>query len=173
MYLAAGLLDLSASFFAEVIAFVLMILLLGRWVYPRIIQAAEGRQRQISEQLEAADRSRQEAEERLNQAEAQLQAARGQASALLEGAGRSADQLRAEMNARAREEAQRIAESARRDIEAERQRAIDSVRGEVADLVVAATEKVVGESLDDQRHRRLIADAISQVGAAVGKDGQN
>jgi len=173
MYLAAGLLDLSASFFAEVIAFVLMILLLGRWVYPRIIQAAEGRQRQISEQLEAADRSRQEAEERLHQAEAQLQAARGQASALLEGAGRSADQLRAEMNARAREEAQRIAESARRDIEAERQRAIDSVRGEVADLVVAATEKVVGESLDDQRHRRLIADAISQVGAAVGKDGQN
>jgi F-type H+-transporting ATPase subunit b len=173
MYLTAGLLDLSASFFAEVIAFIAMIVVLGIWVYPPIIRAAEGRQRQISEYLEAAERSRQEAEERLKQAEAQLQAARGQAAALIEGAGRSAEQLRAEMQARAREEAGRIAESARRDIEAERLRAIDSVRGEVADLVVAATEKVVGESLDDQRHRRLIADAINQVGAAVGKDGQN
>ncbi len=166
LYLAepsAGLLDLSLSFVAELIAFVAMVLILGRWAYPRIMAAAEARQRQISEQLAAAERSRREAEERLKQAEARIEEAREQAAEIIEGAGRSGEQLRADLRAKADEEARRVTENARRDIQAERQKAIDSVRGEVADLVVAATEKVVGESLDDQRHKKLIADAIAQV----------
>lgn len=166
LYLAdasAGLLDLSLSFVAEVIAFIAMILVLGRWVYPRVMAAAEGRQRQIGEQLAAAERARHEAEDRLRLAEVQFQEARAQAAGIIEGAGRSADQLRAELRARAEEDARRIIENAARDIEAERKKAIDSVRTEVADLVVVATEKVVGETLDDQRHKKLIADAIAQV----------
>lgn len=165
LYLAeAGLLDLSLSFVVEVIAFLAMIFILGRWVYPRVMAAAEGRQRQISEQLEAAERQRQESEARLREAEASLQEARARGAEILEGATRTGDQLRQEFRSRAEEDAKRVLESARRDIEAERQRAIDSVRGEVADLVVAATEKVVGETLDDQRHRTLIERAIAQVG---------
>ena len=166
LYLAdtsAGLLDLTLSFVVEVIAFIAMILVLGRWVYPRVMAAAEGRQRQIGEQLNAAERARVEAEDRLHRAEAQLQEARARAAEVIEGAGRSADQLRTELRARAEQDARRITENAARDIEVERQKAIDSVRGEVADLVVVATEKVVGETLDDQRHRKLIADAISEV----------
>jgi len=166
LYLAdtsAGLLDLTLSFVVEVIAFIAMILVLGRWVYPRVMAAAEGRQRQIGEQLSAAERARVEAEDRLHRAEAQLQEARARGAEVIEGAGRSAEQLRAELRARAEEDARRITESAAREIEAERRKAIDSVRGEVADLVVVATEKVVGETLDDHRHRKLIADAITQV----------
>lgn len=166
MYLAqqsAGLLDLSLSFVVEVVAFLVMILILGRWVYPRVMAAAEGRQRQISEQLEAAERQRQEAEARLKEAEGQLQEARSRGAEILEGATRTGDQIRAELRQRAEEDARRVLDSARRDIEAERQKAIDSVRGEVADLVVTATQKVVGETLDDQRHRSLIERAIAQV----------
>lgn len=176
LYLAeqpsAGLLDLSLSFVVEVVAFLAMILILGRWVYPRVMAAAEARQRQISEQLAAAERARQEAEERLKAAEAQLQEARGRAAEVLEGARRSGDQLRADLRARADDDSRRIIESARREIEAERQKAIDSVRAEVADLVVVATEKVVGETLDDQRHRKLIEQAIAEVaGASAGPEG--
>lgn len=159
----AGILDLSLSFVAEVIAFIAMILILGRWVYPRVMAAAEARQRQIAEQLAAAERAREAAEQRLRDAEARIQEARQQAAEIIEGAGRSGEQFRAGLRARAEEEARRITESAMRDIEAERQKAIDSVRAQVADLVVVATEKVVGETLDDQRHRKLIADAIAQV----------
>src|SRR5207244_8647048 len=99
LYLAedASLLDLSASFLVEVVAFIAMILILGRWVYPRVMAAAEARQRQIGEQLGAAERARQEAEDRLKDAEAELQRARGQAAEILEGAGRSGEQLRAEL----------------------------------------------------------------------------
>lgn len=168
LYLAeqasAGLLDLSLSFVIEVIAFLLMIFVLGRWVYPRVMAAAEGRQRQIGEQLAAADRQRQEAEARLNDAEARLNEARARGAEILEGANKTGEQIRADLRGRAEEDARRVIDNARRDIEAERQKAIDSVRGEVAELVVAATEKVVGETLDEQRHRSLIERAIAQVG---------
>ena len=167
LYLAtAGLLDLSLSFLAEVIAFIAMIAILARWVYPRVLVAAEGRQRQIAEQLEAAQRARQEAEQRLKDAEAELQKARAQAAEIIEGGNRLAEQMRADGRAKAEEDARRIAENARRDIEAERQKALDSVRVQVADLVVAATEKVVGESLDITRQRQLIVRIRSAAGAA-------
>lgn len=170
MYLAtAGLLDMSLSLIAEIIAFVLMILILARWVYPRVMAAAEARQRAVAEQLLAAERSREEAEQRLRDAEAQFRDARGQASQIIEGANRSAQQLSAEARTRADEEARRIADSARKDIVAERDRALDSVRSEVAGLVVAATEKVIGETLDGDRHRRLIDEAIAEVGGADGR----
>ncbi len=160
----AGLLDLSLSFVVEVIAFVLMILILARWVYPPVMRAAEGRQRQISEQLAAAERAGQEAEQRLADAEGQLNEARQRGAEIVEGAGRSAEQLRTELRGRAQEEAKRIVDNATREIDAERQKAVDAVRGQVADLVVAATEKVVGETLDDRLHRSLIDRAIAQVG---------
>lgn len=159
----AGLFDLSLSFVVEIVAFVVMILVLGRWVYPRVMDAAERRQRQIGEQLAAAERARQEAEQGLGDAKARMDEARRQAAEIIEGAGRSAEQVRAELRGRAQEEAKRIVENAQREIEAERQKAIDSVRGQVAELVVAATEKVVGETLDEQRHRSLIDRAIAQV----------
>ena len=172
VYLAtAGLLDLSLSFLVEIVAFIAMILILARWVYPRVMEAAEARQRAVAEQLRGAEKAREEAEQRLKAAEAQLCEARSQASSILEGAGKSADQLAAAARARAEQEARRIAEKARKDIEAERDKAIDSVRGEVAELVVAATEKVVGEALDGERHRRLIDKAIEEVGSASGRSG--
>jgi F-type H+-transporting ATPase subunit b len=164
VYLAeAGLLDLSLSFLVEIIAFLAMIAILARWVYPRVIAAAESRQRQIAEQLAAAERARQQAEQRLKDAESELQKARAQGSEIIEGANRLAEQLRADGRAKAEEDAKRIIENARREIEAERQKALDSVRAEVADLVVAATQKVIGESLDITRQRRLIERAISEV----------
>lgn len=171
MFLAetqAGLLDLSLSFVVEALVFVIMIAALARWAYPSIIRAAEARQRAVAAELEAAEKARQEAEGRIKEAQAQLDQARASAQEIVNGAGRSAEQLRAELTERANEEARRISERAQQDIEAERQKALDSVRQEVAALVVEATERVVGETLDQPKHRKLIEQAIDEVAAGRG-----
>ncbi len=167
MYLAeeAGLLNINATFWIEFVAFVVMLLLLGRYVYPRIIEAAEERQRAVAAELAAAEKSRQDAEDRLKQAQAQLDEARGSAQEIIAGANKSAEQLRQELRQKAEEDAKRQIERVRQEIAAERQKALDSVRQEVAALVVEATERVVGETLDAQKHRQLIDRAIEEVGA--------
>lgn len=169
MYLAqAGLLDLSLSFVVEVIVFVLMIVILARWAYPPIIRAAEARQRAVAAELEAAEKAREEAEERLRDAQKQLDEARANAQQIIAGAGRSAEQLRQELKEKAEEEARRTVELARQEIDGERKKAIDSVRSEVATLVVEATERVVGETLDGPKHRQLIDKAIEEVARGRG-----
>ena len=160
----AGILGINGTFVIELVAFVLMILALGRWAYPRISAAAEARQKQIADQIEQAARANKEAEQRLNEAKAQLDNARAQAQEVIDGAAKSGDQLRAELKAKGEEEASRQVEKAKKDIEAARAQAVESVREQVADIVVSVTEKVIGQSLDPKAHKRLIDEAIKEVG---------
>jgi F-type H+-transporting ATPase subunit b len=54
-------------------------------------------------------------------------------------------------------------EQTRRDIEAETRRAISEIRSEVADLTIAATEKVTRKTLDADDQRRLVEEALGEL----------
>jgi len=170
MYLAgeAGVIDINGTVVVELITFLVMLAILARWVYPEVVRLAEARQRAVAEQLREAERAKADAETRLKEAQAQLDDARKTAQDLIDAANRSGQQARQDLRQKAEEEARRIAESARKEIDAEREKAIQSVRAEVASLVVDATEKVIGERLDDAKHRRLIENAIQEVASADG-----
>jgi F-type H+-transporting ATPase subunit b len=164
----AGVIAINGTVIVELITFLVMMAILARWVYPEIVKLAEARQRTIAEQLNEAEKSREEAEARLKEAEAKLNDARKTAQSVIEAATKSGEQLRQELKQKAEEEAKRLTSSARKEIEAERERAIQSVRNEVADLVVAATEKVIGETLDEGKHKQLIERAIAEVASGDG-----
>jgi F-type H+-transporting ATPase subunit b len=170
MFLAgeAGVIEINGTVIVELITFLAMLAILARYVYPEIVKQAEARQRAIAEQLAAAEKARAEAESQLKDAKAKLDDARATAQGVIDAAGKSADQLRQEMRQKAEEDVKRIAESSRKEIEAERDRAIQSVRGEVANLVVMATEKVIGETLDLDKHKQLIDKAIAEVASGDG-----
>jgi F-type H+-transporting ATPase subunit b len=179
LFLDAGPLTLDGTFIVEVVGFLLMLAFLNyvplpfvgipKPIFPWIVDIAEARQRAITEQLTAAEKERADADARLKEAEAKLNEARAQAQTVITSASRSADQLRQEMKQKAEDEARRILESARREIEAERVAALQSVRQDVANLVVAATEKVIGETLDVTKHRQLIDKAIEEVASGNGR----
>jgi F-type H+-transporting ATPase subunit b len=161
--LEAGLLDINGTLIAEIIAFLLMLGVLAKWVYPPIIKAAEARQNQIKQQLEQAEKARKEADERLAAAQGEIQTARIQAGQIIEQANRAAERIQQDAQETARDEARRIVEAASRDIDAERQRAIHAIRAQMADIVTGAVRQIVGESLDGERHRQLIQAAIDRV----------
>jgi F-type H+-transporting ATPase subunit b len=169
----AGVIDINGTVVVELITFLIMLAILARYVYPEIVKLAEARQRAVAEQLREAEKARADAEAQLKDAQAKLEDARKTAQGVVDAAGKSAEQLRAEMKEKAEMEAKRISESARKEIEAERDRALQSVRGEVAGLVVAATEKVIGETLDVTRHKQLIDRAIEEVASGDGSRRQS
>ena len=160
----AGLLTPNGTFFAELIAFILMILVLGKWVYPRIIKAATEREGKIEAGLRAA----QEAEDRLSKVQAQvdktLEEARAQARDILNRSHGEATAEATEVIAKARTDAEALIERARGEIGGERDRAIQDLRAEVSSLVVAATQRLLGETIDAKAHQRLIDDALTKVG---------
>jgi F-type H+-transporting ATPase subunit b len=170
MFLAgeAGVITINGTVIVELVTFLIMLAVLARYVYPEIVKVAEARQRQIAEQLKEAEEARAAAEQRLKEAEERLNDARKTAQGVIDAAAKSSEQLRQEMRQKAEEESKRTVEAARKEIEAERDQAVRSVRSEVANLVVAATEKVIGETLDDDRHRQLIDKAIKEVASGNG-----
>jgi F-type H+-transporting ATPase subunit b len=168
----AGVITINGTVIVELITFLIMLAILARYVYPEIVKLAEARQMAIALQLKEAEQARAEAEQRLQDAAAKLEDARKTAQSVIDAATKSGEQLRQELKQKAEEESKRTIEAARKEIEAERERAVQSVRDEVANLVVAATEKVIGETLDDTKHRQLIERAIAEVASGNGSSGQ-
>ena len=164
----AGVIEINGTVIVELLTFLLMLAVLARFVYPEVVKVAEARQRAVAEQLRLAEQAKTDAEARLKQAQAQLEDARKTAQQVIDAANRSGEQARQDLKQRAEEEARRIAESARKEIEVERERALQSAREELASLVVVATEKVIGGTLDDRKHRELIERAIEEVASGDG-----
>lgn len=145
------------------IAFGVSMLILKKFAFPAIGEALDKRAATIDESLNAAVRTKEEAEELLEEYRARLKEAREQAEDIVARSRKAADSTMEEAKSSAKEYREELLESTRKDIEAETRRALDEIRKEVADLTVIATEKVTRKSLDDADHRRLIEEALSEV----------
>jgi F-type H+-transporting ATPase subunit b len=165
----ASLLEINVTFFVEVIAFVAMLLILRRWVYPRIMAAAEARQNQIARALEEAERSRQDAAAALEDVSREVEDARAQARDLLDRARKAAVVETEELVRKGRKDAEAQLQRARAEITAERDRAIEEIRAQVGTLVVSAAGKVLGQAIDRSAHSRLIEESLAQVNSGNGR----
>lgn len=147
---------------AQIVNFLLLLFLLSKFAYKPILNMLDQRAQRIKESLEAAERARQEAAQSQVNIQAQLDAALREGQALIEQAARSAEQLREEIHETARKEAEAIHARAKADFDLEREKAIQELRRQFADLTITAAEKVINESLDRTKHQRLISEVLEQ-----------
>jgi F-type H+-transporting ATPase subunit b len=146
--------------------------ILAKVAFPRITEALDRRQKAIEDSIDAADRTRHEADELLAEYRERLAEARGQAEGIVDRARKAADAHEREAKEVATGERERMLDQTRREIDAETRRAIQEIRNEVADLTVMATEKVTRKSLDDDDQRRLVEDALNELDfSALAADG--
>jgi F-type H+-transporting ATPase subunit b len=139
------------------------LLILNKYVFPRISDALERRSRAIEESIEHAERTKREADELLEEYRARLREARGQSEDIVARARKAADSLQDQAKADASKQREELLAATRRDIEAETRRALEEIRKEVADMTVVATEKITRKSLTPEDHRRLIEEALREV----------
>lgn len=153
----------NATFIVELVAFLLVLGALAKWVLPVINKSMEERQATIRQALADAEEARRRAAEAESQYKSMLNEARSQARAVVEEAERIGEELRAEKRQQAEEEYQRIVSRAREDIEAQARRAAEELRRGAADLAILVVEKVLADGLDAQAHRALIDRTIAEV----------
>ncbi len=144
------------------LTFVIVLLILRRYAFPRIAKALDERRRSIEESIDEAERSRREAEELLEQYRGRLKEAREQSEEIVDRARKNADQHEEDAKQQARQDYEDQMEKAKRDIEQETRRALDEIRREMAELTMVAAEKVTRRSLDDEDHRELVEEALQE-----------
>ena len=145
------------------VVFLISFLVLRKWVFPRIRDAIDARANRINESIDAADKTRHDAEQLLDDYRERLKGARGQADEIIARARTAAEAHERTASEEAKVKRDQMMEQTRRDIEAETRRAIQEIRKEVADLTVLATEKVTRKILTEDDQRRLIEDAMSEL----------
>ena len=136
---------------------------LYKLAFPRIAEALDRRQKAIEESIDAADRTRHEADEILAEYRERLRDARGQADQIIERARKTAENHERQAKEDALATREQLMAQTRRDIETETRRAVQEIRGEVAQLTVEATEKLTRKSLTEEDQRRLLDDALSEL----------
>ena len=151
-------------FFWTWLVFIALLLLLRKFAWPQIIGSVEAREKRLADQIAETARLQEEAKRLVEQNQKALADAHGQATALLAEAKAQNERERVAAVERTKAEQDELLARARRDIGAERDRAIGELRSEAVDLSLAAASKLVGERLDSEADRKLVTSYLNSLG---------
>lgn len=149
---------------AQAASFVLFLIIVYLLAFRRVGAILEERRSRIEQGLQDADQARVDREQAAAERLRVLQEARAESEEILTRAQRVADENRERDMAATRSDLEQMRERAAADIASEKERALAEVRAQVADLALLAAGRVVGETMNTERERRLVEEFLSQVG---------
>lgn len=144
------------------IAFLILVAVLGKFVYPALVKAIDQRRETIEAGLKQAAESHQALEKAEAKADDLLVQARKDVEDLLARSHTEAAQLVADAEAKAKTRAEQIVADARTQLDAEVRKARTLLKKEAITLVAAATEHVIGERVDAKKDNDLIVKALAK-----------
>ncbi len=147
---------------AQFINFILLLLILRAIAYKPILRMLDQRSERIRESMERAEAVKQQAARTEEEFARRLAEARREGQEIVAQAEKIADRLRQEEMEKTRQEVDQLRAKALEDIERERERAVTELRKQVADLALFAAGRVVGRSLDQTSHYRLVDEALAE-----------
>ena len=147
------------------LSFIALFVLMQRYAYPAVQKAMEARTNKIRENLDQAEKVRNDAQAILDDYQRQLADAKNESNRIIEEARQTADQLRRDLMQRAESEVAELRERSREEIATAQERAMSDLQARVADLAIELAERVVEANLDRDTNIRLIERYIEQVGS--------
>ncbi len=150
-------------FLVQLLNFAIIFVVLRTWVYGPVLNLLDTRRKTIAQGLEDA---RVAAEARANaekEAAKVIAEAQAKSSQLVKEASERAENVTRDIRTAAEADAVKIRENATAEAQQERNRVLGDLRGQVASLAIAATQKLVGEALDEKRQHSLLEEFFSGV----------
>ena len=147
-------------------SFLLLIFLVKKFAWGNITSILEERSKKITDDIDGAESARKKAEELAAKREAELAGSRQEATTILETAKETAEKNKAHILSEANQEALRLKEKAQLEISQNKEEAMNSIKGDVADLTVNLAGKLLSQQLDSEGHRQLIDRYLNELGDA-------
>lgn len=155
-----------AEFIPALIAFLVILLILAKLVWPPVLDMMEKRQQKIQDDLDAAERSKVQAAEEARSYEAKILDAHREADAIVAKAKKEAEEVRSAVLAKAQREAADIIAKAHGAVDSERHKAMIELSSSVVDLSVEIASKIIGNNLSVEEQRKLAEKYLAEVGAS-------
>ena len=145
------------------VIFLILFYILKRWAFPAILGAVEKREQALQEALESARKDREEAQRLLEEQRRRIEEVRSDAQRIIADGRAVAEKMRADLIDQTHQEQQPMLESARRQIETEKERAVAQLRREAVNLAIAGASKVIEQNLDDSKNRQLLESYLASL----------
>ena len=155
--------SITATFWIQMIVFIILALFTMKFVWPPITAALDERAQKIRDGLSAADKAKADLASANKLAEEELSAARTDAAQRLADAERLAQSMIEEAKSRANEEGAKIIAAARAEAEQEAARAREALREQVASLAVRGAEQILRREVDARTHADLLGQLQAQL----------
>ena len=155
--------SITATFWIQMIVFVILALFTMKFIWPPITAALDERAQKIREGLSAADKAKADLAAANKRAEEELSSARTDAAQRLADAERLAQSMIEEAKSRANEEGAKIIAAARAEAEQEASRAREALREQVASLAVRGAEQILRREVDARAHADLLGQLQAQL----------
>ena len=154
-----------AEFVPALIAFLVILAVLSKLVWPSVLEMMEKRQAKIQSDLDEAERSKREAAEEAKSYEGKILEAHHEADAIIAKAKKEAEEVRSQVLDKAQREAADIIAKAHGAVDSERHKAMIELSSSVVDLSVEIASKIIGNDLSEEEQRRLAEKYLAEVGA--------
>ena len=151
---------------AQVTGFILLWILLAKYLFKPVMALLKAREAELKAAYDKAADERGQAERIRAEVEARLAEIQAEDRARIQAAVAEAQSVKDEMIAEARARAEETLRRGEEDLARERQKILAEMRAQTVDISLAAAGKIIGESLDEDRHRRLVNDFIDKLGSA-------
>lgn len=148
--------NINLTLIGQSITFLFFVWFCKAFVWSAIRNAMDEREKQMADGLEAADRAGRDLELAQEKATHYLREAKEQAAGIVDGANKRANQIVDEAKLAAREEGDRLKAAAQAEIEQEFNRAKETLRSQVAALVLVGAKQVLEASVDEGAHKELV-----------------
>jgi F-type H+-transporting ATPase subunit b len=112
--------------------------------------------------MEMAEKTKKDYEHARSEVQRQIEKGRQEAQAIIAQAIQTGERLKAESREEAAKQAQVIIDRTKAELESERERMAEALRRGFADIAIAAAEKIIRETLDKEKHRKLIDETLQQ-----------
>jgi len=164
MHVTVG--ELIGNFILIAGSFILLVVLVKKYAWSNLTSIFEERAEKIAADIDGAEQARQKAETLAQKREDELAGSRTEAKTIIENAKETAEKSRADILAEAKLEAGRLKEKAQLEISQNKEEAMNSIKGDVADLTVNLAGKLLSQQLDSEGHRQLIDRYLNELGDA-------
>ncbi len=148
--------NINWTIVGQSITFFVFIWFCWRFIWPTLIEAMRERQKTIGDGLAAAEQAQKDLDLAQERAAEQLKEAKQEAQAIIDATRSRANQMIEEAKNDAREEGERLKEAAIAEIDQEINRAKEVLRAQVAALALNGAEKVLGATIDAEKHSELL-----------------
>lgn len=138
------------------ITFMALMVVLGKFAWKPLLEALRKREEHVRTSIERAEQARQDAERILEENRKQLANAEREAQRILTEGRALGDKLKHEIVEQANQQSRRMVDQAKQEIDRDKEAALSQLRNEVASLAISAAEKILDETLDEQKQRKLV-----------------